>query len=50
MKISKLSKMKKGWFVGDFNPTLIKTQSAEVAVKHYKKGDSEECHYHKIAT
>jgi quercetin dioxygenase-like cupin family protein len=49
MKISKLSKMKKGWFVGDFNPTLIKTQSAEVAVKHYKKGDSEGLHYHKIA-
>ena len=50
MKISKLSKMKKGWFVGDFDPTLIQTQVAEVAVKHYKKGDSEECHYHKIAT
>jgi quercetin dioxygenase-like cupin family protein len=50
MKTSKLSEMKKGWFVGDFDPTLIQTQVAEVAVKHYKKGDSEECHYHKIAT
>jgi len=50
MKTSNLSKMKKGWFVGDFNPTLIKTQAAEIAVKYYKKGDSEERHYHKIAT
>ena len=50
MKIDKLSKMKKGWFVGDFDPTLIKTQEVEVAVKFYKKGDREERHYHKIAT
>jgi len=50
MKTSKLSEMKKGWFVGDFDPTLIKTKAVEVAVKYYKKGDSEERHYHKIAT
>ncbi len=50
MKINKLSEMKKGWFVGDFDPTLIKTQAVEVAVKYYKKGDGEERHYHKIAT
>jgi hypothetical protein len=50
MKVSKLSDMKKGWFVGDFNPTLVKTKAAEVAVKHYNKGDSEERHYHKMAT
>jgi len=50
MKVRKLSEMKKGWFVGDFSPTLIMTTDVEVAVKRYKKGDCEERHYHKLAT
>ena len=50
MKIAKLEDMVKGWFVGNFEPTLIKTNDVEVAVKEYKKGDYEEKHYHKIAT
>lgn len=47
---AKLQDMVKGWFVGNFEPTLHKTNAVEVAVKHYKKGDSEEMHYHKLAT
>jgi len=50
MKIAKLEDMIKGWFVGNFNPTLYKTTAAEVAVKKYQKGDHEGKHYHKIAT
>ena len=50
MKVAKLEDMVKGWFVGNFEPTLIKTNNVEVAVKEYKKGDYEEKHYHKIAT
>ena len=50
MKTAKLNDMKKGWFIGDFDPTLYRTGDCEVAVKNYKKGDYEECHYHKIAT
>ncbi|MDN5053006.1 cupin domain-containing protein [Aliarcobacter butzleri] len=50
MKIAKLDDMIKGWFIGNFEPTLIKTNDVEVAVKEYKKGDYEEKHYHKIAT
>ena len=50
MKKVKLDSMTKGWFVGDFEPTLIQTREVEVAVKEYKKGDFEESHYHKIAT
>ena len=50
MKIAKLSDMKKGWFVGDFEPTLFQTQDVEVAVKSYKAGEYEESHFHKIAT
>ncbi len=50
MKIVKLEDMVRGWFVGNFEPTLIKTNEVEVAVKKYKKGDFEQSHYHKIAT
>lgn len=50
MKTSNLKNMIKGWFIGNFEPTLYKTNACEVAVKYYKKGDKESSHYHKIAT
>ncbi len=50
MRTAKLSNMVKGWFVGDFLPTVYATTAAEVGVKQYCQGDKEERHYHKIAT
>lgn len=50
MKSAKLENMVKGWFIGDFTPSLLKTQDVEVAVKTYHKGDYEGAHFHKIAT
>lgn len=50
MKIAKLGDMVKGWFIGNFEPSLCKTNDVEVAVKTYKKGDKEDKHYHKVAT
>lgn len=50
MKVAKLEDMIKGWFIGNFEPTLYQTNDVEVAVKEYKKGDKESKHYHKIAT
>ena len=50
MKVENLAAMKGGWFVGNFEPSIIKTNDVEVAVKIYKKGDYEQAHYHKIAT
>ncbi len=50
MKEAKLKDMVNGWFVGNFEPSLYKTTDVEVAVKSYKAGDSEQMHYHKIAT
>ena len=46
----RLDDMVKGWFVGAFNPTAYSTDTCEVAVKHYKSGDKEARHLHKIAT
>jgi quercetin dioxygenase-like cupin family protein len=50
MKTAKLEDMIKGWFVGDFEPTLYRTNEVEVAVKSYNKGDYDSRHYHKVAT
>lgn len=50
MKTAKLNDMVKGWFVGNFEPSLYKTNDCEVAVKEYKAGDYESSHYHKVAT
>jgi len=49
MRSARLQDMTKGWFVGDFTPTLHQTGDVEVAVKHYRAGDAEPAHYHKIA-
>lgn len=50
MRVEHLDYMTKGWFVGNFEPSLYKTNDCEVAVKSYRKGDKECKHYHKIAT
>ena len=50
MKTAKLADMFKGWFVGNFEPTIYRTNDVEVAIKEYSAGDYEEAHYHKIAT
>jgi quercetin dioxygenase-like cupin family protein len=41
--------MNKGWFIGDFDPSIVKTTGFEVAVKYYKAGDYEPTHTHRIA-
>lgn len=46
----KLEDMVKGWFIGNFEPSLYKTNDVEVGIKKYKAGDYENSHYHKIAT
>jgi len=50
MKLIKLEDMSRGWFVGNFSPTVYQTNQVEVAVKAYQKGDFEPKHYHKVAT
>lgn len=49
MKTYKLSKFTRGWFIGDFEPSLIRTKDFEITVKQYKKGEQEAAHYHKVA-
>jgi hypothetical protein len=48
MKIEKLDTMTRGWFIGNFEPSMYKCDF-EVGVKEYKKGDIEHGHIHKLA-
>lgn len=50
MQVFNHSEMKGGWFVGNFDPCVFKTESAEVGVKSYKAGETNAMHYHKHST
>lgn len=50
MDIYNLNDYIKGWFIGNFEPSLLKTENFEVAIKKYSAGEYEKAHYHKIAT
>ena len=50
MKKVRLESMLRGWIVGDFSPSLLKTNDVEFAVQSYKAGAYEHWHHHKIAT
>ena len=50
MKIYKLSDMVRGWFIGDFEPSVCRTKGFEVGVLTHKKNENWAEHYHKIAT
>ena len=41
MKKYNLSQFTRGWFVGDFDPSIFRTKDIEVGIKHYKKGEIE---------
>lgn len=38
MKRAKIGGFMGGWFIGNFEPSLYRTNACEVAVKHYEKG------------
>ena len=50
MNLYKLDDMIGGWFIGHFEPSVLKTTDFEVAIKKYKAGDFESKHFHKVAT
>jgi quercetin dioxygenase-like cupin family protein len=48
--IHRLDDMVRGWFVGDFEPTVHRSAEVEVAIKAYSAGETEGRHVHRIAT
>lgn len=49
MKSYRVADMTKGWFVGDFEPSVIRSKDVEVGLKTYSAGDYEPAHFHKEA-
>lgn len=49
-EIFKFEKMTRGWFVGEFEPSVFKTKEAEVAFHFHPKGFVGGAHIHKIGT
>ena len=50
MKKHKLADFWRGWFIGNFEPTVLKTEQFEVAMLLHPKGEKWPKHYHKIGT
>ena len=50
MKTAKLSDMHRGWFIGDFEPSVMRTPLFEVGVLTHRKGEAWRAHYHRVAT
>jgi len=49
MMHARLDEMINGWFVGAFDPSVLKTNFCEIAVKYYCAGDKEALHHHRSA-
>jgi quercetin dioxygenase-like cupin family protein len=47
MNLTKISDYVRGWFIGDFEPTVLRTKDFEVGVLTHKKGEQWPSHYHK---
>jgi hypothetical protein len=50
VKVLKLKDMKKGWFIGNFEPTVFKTKDFEVSYRTHPKNSNWEVHTHKVTT
>jgi mannose-6-phosphate isomerase-like protein (cupin superfamily) len=50
MKVLKMSDMKDGWFVGDFEPTAWHTKDFEVNHRVHPQGQFWDMHYHDRVT
>lgn len=49
MEIKRIENMIGGWFIGNFDPTVLHTQNFEVGYKFHHKGEKWDKHYHKQA-
>ena len=50
MKLSNIKDMTRGWFIGDFEPSILRTKDFEVGVLIHKKGEVWPKHYHALST
>ncbi|MDO8260912.1 MAG: hypothetical protein Q7T50_05470, partial [Candidatus Magasanikbacteria bacterium] len=49
MDFHKLKNFKKGWILGDFEPSIFRVKHFEVCIKRYDAGYIDNPHFHKVA-
>jgi len=49
MKVYNLKDYTRGWFIGNFEPSLLQTEDFEVGVHEYKKDQYWAPHFHKLS-
>lgn len=50
MVLNNINNMFRGWFIGNFEPSVLKTKDFEVGLLTHKQGEQWPKHYHAIAT
>ena len=50
MQKFRFDEMTRGWFIGDFLPSALRTKDFEVGLVKHKKGDTWDKHYHEHVT
>ena len=49
VKVNRIEAMHRGWLIGDFTPSILRTSTFEVAYLHHKKDENWPAHVHFIA-
>jgi hypothetical protein len=49
MKLYKWEAFSGGWFIGNFEPTIVPSNDVEICIKRYNAGDRDQRHLHKVA-
>lgn len=50
MDVNRIEDFTRGWIIGNFAPSLLRTKDFEVALLSHKKDEEWPAHYHKVAT
>jgi len=50
MIIGKMTEMYRGWFIGNFEPSILKTSQFEVGLLLHREGEEWPEHYHTMTT
>ncbi len=45
-KFFKLSSFHRGWFIGDFEPAIVRTKHFEICVTSHRRDEASPAHYH----
>lgn len=50
MKRERIENFTRGWFIGNFEPAILKTEEFEVGFQIHKKNETIEKHYQELST